>query len=191
MQLTILEAQKILSHHLGLDVIIEQAYTSSPKIKSDYLKRLDITANLPACDGEIIQNADVTFNYIDSDFKNWKLNQKQKAQAQAVEVFEMTNDATSQEMFESFDFDLDKLCLTQSQIIEICRNHKNLLRTDGYETFFLFRKDEKLPAKPDNLFAAYVRVDDNGLYVRVNPFARGGVWHAKYRPRVVLPQLTL
>lgn len=195
MQLTINEAQKILSKHLDLEVniITEQAYAASLNITkpNEYLKKLTIGANLPACGDDIIKNADETFTYIDSDFKNRKLTSGQKANTQTLELYEITKDAKLKQMFESLGVDLDKLCLTQSQIIEFCKNHKNLLRTDGYATFFLFRKDEKLPAKPDNLFVAIVYFDDDGLNVHVSKFEYDDVWNAEYRHRVVLPQLTL
>ncbi len=85
-------------------------------------------------------------------------------------------------MFNSLSTDLDKLCLTQDQIIEFCTNHPSWLRQDGYGTFFLFKvKDE--------FFVCSVHVRDGGLCVGVDRLADGCVWDADGAHRVVVPQL--
>lgn len=83
-------------------------------------------------------------------------------------------------MFGSLGTDLDKLCLTQHQIKTFCEVHKELLRKDGYATFFLFKVDEQF-------FVVDVYVRSGGLRVHVHRFERGNVWDAESSHRVVVP----
>ena len=95
----------------------------------------------------------------------------------------MAKDATFAQMFGSLKADLDKLCLTQHQIKTFCEKHQNLLRADGYGTFFLFKGEGQF-------FVADVRVRSDGLRVYVYRFGYDFVWHAGGRHRVVVPQLS-
>jgi len=73
------------------------------------------------------------------DFESCGTNQSSgPTKAQQVAVHEMQQDARFAEMFVSLG-DLDALCLTQSQIIRFCRDHRDKLRQSGYATFFLFK----------------------------------------------------
>jgi len=149
---------------------------------------------IDACDGtETLANAKNVFKSgIDSDFKNWKLDNAGKITAEtAMAVHKIVKDATFAQMFGSFGTDLEKLCLTQHQIKVFCKKHPNWLRTEGYATFFLFKKDDNKPATLDNLFVAYVDVTSDGLCVDVYEFSYGNVWHAKFAHRVVVPQLAI
>lgn len=140
---------------------------------------------IKATDGQrFLAKAEDTFkSYIDSDFKDWKLNKTSKAMLDTpTDVYEMVNDATFAQMFGSLSNDLDKLCLTQDQIEEFCLAHPDQLRADGYGTFFLFKENEQF-------FVASVDVDSDGLYVNVHRLERGRVWDSGNRHRVVVPQL--
>lgn len=173
---------------LALQDIIEGKFTRTSK-KDDSILRLiskGETIIIDACDGsETLANAnDVFKSGIDSDFKNWGTNKSGNAtEDTAVQVREMVQDATFAQMFGSLGTDLDKLCLTQSQIKNFCKKHSNWLRSDGYATFFLFKVDEQF-------FVAYVFVHSDGLNVHVDRFENDDVWHARYAHRVVVPQLT-
>jgi len=140
---------------------------------------------LDAVDGnQTIYNSKGVFTSIDSDFKNYGANTTGSATKETnVDVYEMVKDATFAQMFGSLGNDLDKLCLTQHQILNFISKHKNWLRSDGYATFFLFKSGE-------NFFVANVYFDDDGsLGVDVFRFELDHVWDTKYRHRVVLPQL--
>ena len=147
---------------------------------------------IPPNDGirTIAQASDV-FRYIDSDFKNWNLDvTSAPTPAQPVIVHEMVKDGDFKTIFSDHG-DIARLCLTQSQIIGFVRIHKKWLRTDGYGTFFLFRKGDEIPLSFENVFVADVRLfSDGGLRVHVYRFLPGHVWYAVYRHRFVLPQLT-
>ena len=132
---------------------------------------------------ETIYKAKDVFGWIDGDFRSYGCDVKSApSEETAVQVYEMIKDGTFGELFGGFETDLNKLCLTQPQIIQFVKDHSKLLRTDGYGTFFLFRvKDE--------FFVAGVRRDGGYWDVDARRLSDDGVWHAEYRRRVVVPQL--
>jgi hypothetical protein len=145
-------------------------------------------AVIPACDGgQTIANngKDVFTGWIDPDFKNYGANERgQATPATTIQVYEMVEDADFATMFDSLDKDTDKLCLTQHQILEFVRSRPDLLRTEGYATFFAFKSKGKL------FVAVVTRFDDGSLSVLVRRFDYDvRVWHARGRRRVVVPQL--
>ncbi len=156
--------------------------------KSEFFRLLNggETLVLDECDGtNIIAEAGDVFAFIDSDFKNWKADEKGPATEKTpVHVYEMEEkDGTFSQLFCSLSSDLQKLCLTQDQIIGFVKKHRNWLRTDGYGTFFLFRSN-------DNFFVAGVIFDSGGgLKVYVRRLTYDFVWSAGGRPRIVVPQL--
>jgi hypothetical protein len=159
------------------------------KIKSDnaVLKLISGTETLilDALDGkETLATAKEIFpSSIDGNFKNWGTNKAGIAtKKQAVDVHEKVLDGTFAQMFGSLGIDLDKLCLTQSQIKNFCKKHPNWLREDGYATFFLFKVEGQF-------FVARVYVDSSGLYVCVDRFEYDGVWLAENFHRLVVPRL--
>lgn len=133
---------------------------------------------------EVIADAKEVFAWIDSDFRNWGVDQKGQATGETpVRVCKMVEDATFKQMFVSLSSDTRKLCLTQSQIIGFVKKHRQWLRTDGYATFFLFKSH-------DQLFVALVAFrSDGALSVIVHQFGDPHVWGGGSRRRVVVPQL--
>lgn len=124
------------------------------------------------------------FSWIDDDFKAYGANTKGVATKEtSVDVYEMAKDATFAQMFGSLSTDLSTLCLTQEQILNFVAKHRNMLRTEGYGTFFLFKSGE-------DFFVARVYVCSDGLRVYVRRFEYGRVWSAERSPRLVVPQLT-
>lgn len=143
----------------------------------------------PTCGSETIAKAKETFpGFIDSNFVEWDIDKNGGAaatDAARVKVYEMNPEkrakATFAEMFESLG-EPDELVLTQGQIIGFCEQHRDLLRSDGCATFFLFRVG-------DESFVAHVRVDSDGLRVYVDRFGLDYRWYAVSRHRLVAPQL--
>jgi hypothetical protein len=132
-----------------------------------------------------IAEAKKTFkSYIDLDFKNWNLNKagQKTGQIPKTDVYELVADATFVQMFGSLSDNLDKLVMSQSQIIEFCEKYPTWLRQDGYATFFLIKEDGKY-------FVVSVRVGGVGLSVDVDRFEDDYVWGAERRRRLVVPQL--
>jgi len=138
-----------------------------------------------------IYGNDKTFNsYISNNFEKLKLNKNSCATPETLlDVYELIKDAKFAEIFNSLNCDLDKLVMTQSQIVSFCEKHPTWLRQNGVATFFLIKKNEDLLATNDNLFVVDVGVYSDGLDVSVGRFEYDSVWHARYLPRVVAPQL--
>lgn len=144
------------------------------------------TLMLDALDGkETLATAKETFpSGIDGDFKNWGTNKPGTATKEtAVQVHEMVKDATFAQMFGSLGTDLDKLCLTQSQIKNFCKKYPSRLCQNSYATFFLFKVEYQF-------FVAHAHMGPAGLDVSVIHFGHGRVWDAEDSRRVVVPQLT-
>jgi len=141
-----------------------------------------------ATDGtETLANAgDVFKGWVDPDFKNWDLDvPSDPTKETKVQVHEMVQDGTFAQIFNGFGTDLNDLCFSQAQIKKFCKEHADWLRTEGYGTFFLFKKGEQF-------FVAYVYVSSDGLDVHVRRLDYGAyVWDAEYALRVVVPQLPL
>ena len=156
------------------------------EMQTPFLKLISAneTLILDECDGtETLAMAKNTFKWIDPDLKNWDTDKKGPATGKTpIQVFEITKDATSAEMFDSLSSDKKKLCLTQHQIKNFVRKHRNWLRTDGYATSFLFEEN-------NDFFVARVFVFPGGLFVYVLRFEYSPVWNAVFRPRFVVPQL--
>jgi len=141
---------------------------------------------IEATDGKetIAKDKDV-FVYKDSDFTSWGLDVPAEPTPEAeVAIYEMTKDGTYAQIFGGFGENLDRLCFTQAQVRAFCRDHRNLLRSDGWATFFLFKAHSEF-------FVASVDMLVVGLGVFVARFSDGCVWGAWRGPRVVVPQLAL
>jgi hypothetical protein len=139
---------------------------------------------IEALDGKefIYGNKNVFRSGIDDDFKNYGLNKAGVATPEtALQVRKLVEDATFAKMFTSLTNDLDKLCLTQEQIIRFCVKYPGQLSRSG-ATFFLLKLNGEY-------FVASVDVHGDGLYACVNRLENDGVWRAEYRRRFVVPQL--
>ncbi len=141
---------------------------------------------IPATDGrQTLALANAVFTgWIDPDLKNWDCDLPDEARPEtAVNVHELTVDATFQQMFGEGKVRLDKSCLTQGQIIQfVTKYHKHL---HPHATFFLFKSHGEF-------FVARVSwYDFRRLKVNVNHFSDDYVRLADHHYRVVLPQLAL
>ncbi len=174
-----------LDYFLNLNFSQREELLGRKPEKEIFLKLLSgaETITLDECDGKsTIADSENIFYSIDSDFKNYGANEKGVLTPKIpLEVHEQVKDGKFSQIFGSLNSDLDKLCLTQDQILNFIKNHKNWLRTDGYSTFFLFKSEKKF-------FVADVGVGSDGLYVRVHYLANPEVWRAVYRSRFVFPQ---
>ena len=181
----ILAQGNVLSEHLVAEA--KKKMTELAEQVVGYLKLISGGENIvigPTDGKDIIAKAkDLFTGWIDPDFVNYGTNVECKPTKEvSVQVFEMIKDGTFAQIFGGFGENLDRLCLTQVQIIFFVRNHAKWLRTDGYGTFFLFKVGGEF-------FVAGVRVGSDGLLVYVNRLAYGHVWFAEFRLRVVVPQL--
>lgn len=131
-----------------------------------------------------ISDAEDAFKlYIDPDFRKWKLDKFSSPTSEMmVEVSEIVKDVTLMQLFVSITPDLDKLVLTQSQIIRFCEKYPGWLREARYATFFLTRVS-------DEYFVVHVHADSGGLRIHVYRTGHSYLWRADDRHRVVLPRL--
>jgi hypothetical protein len=148
------------------------------------MKLITQNIKLPPCSKDTIAGADDVFSYIDSDFEEWGIDKKSpKTKEMNVAIFEVDRNGTFMDIFSSIPPNLDNLVLTQAQIIEFCKHHKDQLRKDGRYTFFLFKVGEEF-------FVAGVRFGDVGqLSVLVYRPSSNRVWYAGYGPRIVIPMM--
>ena len=140
---------------------------------------------IEASDGKAyISDAKKTFKSgIDGDFKNWGLNQSGQATAETLlDVSEMISDGTFVQIFTGITSDLEKLVMTQAQIIRFCEKHPTWLRQAGYAIFFLTNVNGEY-------FVVGVRVVSGGLDVGVGRLGDDRVWRGECRLHVVSPQL--
>lgn len=149
------------------------------------------TLMLDAVNGnETIRKATQVFRMgIDSNFYWWGAKKPSHlTEACAVQVYKTNKDATLQQMFSSSGDDLDKLCLTQHQIINFCAKHKNWLleKKDatilGLPTFFLFKIENQ-----QQYCVAAVCVRLGGLSAAIRYLGHSTIFSAN-RSYVVIPQ---
>lgn len=96
-----------------------------------------------------------------------------------ADVYELVKDAKFTEFLGAFGESRPRW-KTEAQIVEFSRSHRDKLRGEGYANFF----------ELEGGFVAYVLVYGDGqLDVFVRPLEDDCVWLARYRHRVVLPQL--
>lgn len=119
---------------------------------------------------------------IDIDFKGCDVESESTNKVQ-VSVHEMIKNGTFAQIFNGMSDDLNKLVLTQPQIIQFVVKHRKWLCTEGSGTSFLFKVG-------DEFFVADVFVCDDGqLSVSVYRFSYSGVWGAEDRRRIVVSQI--
>jgi len=167
--------------------VANRIQTQKEEKSSSILKLISVGEKImiESLDGKaLISKAKNTFKSgIDSDFTNWKLNEVSTATSETLlAVYEMVNDAIFVQMFTELNSDLDKLVMTQAQIIRFCEKHSTRLRQEGYATFFLTKVKGEY-------FVGGVRVGAGGLGVSVYRLGYGSVWSASNILRVVAPQL--
>ena len=133
-----------------------------------------------------IAHAEDTFpGYISPDFVNYGTDVKGKPTKETkVQVFEQfKKDGLFAQIFGGFGENLDRLCLSQGQIILFVKDYSKWLRTDGYGTLFLFKEDGEF-------FVAYVYWVGGRLKVSAYRLSDAYVWVAAVcHHRVVVPQL--
>lgn len=152
---------------------------------SPHLLRGAEALSLRASDGTrtLAQAKDVFMFYIDPDFIHLGLDVPGvSTPTTCAQVYELLRDGgTFRQIFTSLSSDLDKLVMSQHQIITFCQEHRGWLRHYGSATFFVFKECGEL-------FVAFVNVRSAGLSVGVDRFEEGSAFDAAGRGRLVVPQ---
>lgn len=144
-----------------------------------FIRSIFTTVEISATDGKETL-AEATNVFTGGIYYAKKRGSSKKTEKTTVTVHEIVKDGTYAQIFGGGN--LKRLCLEESQIVAFCRDHRNLLRTEGYGTFFLFKGEDAW------FFIAVVDIDDGRLRVDVNDFSRCHVWSASSRHRVIVPQ---
>jgi len=170
---------------------LEKSFENRRKILADLSNNKILTLISPEplviealSDSGILYEATHVFGgYRDPKLLNFGLNQPGPATPKTrLQVYEQNTNATFQEIFNFFAVNLEKVYLTQSQIIRFCQKYPRWLRQGGYATFFLTKANGEY-------FVVNVNVRSDGLRVFVDRLGLDSVWSAEYRRRVVSPQL--
>ncbi len=189
--------QRILSQGDKVKAAVTNALTTLlAELAENTVGRLKLISGatklvLKAADGtKYIGAAKKVFpGWIDGDFKNRKLHvASQPTPETPVQVYELIKDGTFAQVYGGFGENIDRLCLTQHQIIDFVVEYQSWLRTEGYATLFLFKEktqeaDEK--EATEKFFVAFVRWSDRELKVLVLRLSRDVVWGAERRHRFV------
>lgn len=142
--------------------------------------KLLLTSKIKATKAQTVSQAKDVFGWIDSDFKNWDTDVKDKdTKASNLSTYELTENGTFKDIYSKLSSNLDSLCLTQGQIIEFIKG--DIDKTKWY--FFLFKVNS-------DFFVARSYWRDGDLYARVDRFSFDFVWYAEFRHVFVVPQLT-
>ncbi len=154
--------------------------------QNTFLKLISGTESLviEALDGQatIAKAENVFMSYIDSDFKSLGLDKASPATVKTgLDIYDLKTDATFSQMFGSLADNLDKLVMSQAQIISFCQKYPDWLRQDGYATFFLIKENKQY-------FVTSVGMNGGGLRVEVIHLENDcAVWKARERYRLVTP----
>ncbi len=118
---------------------------------------------LPAGYSTISQAKDV-FPYAGTDIEYRNINNEQKAKKETiVNIYESKKGIVSfSQVFNPLNEDLNKLCLTQGQVVNFCRKKSQHL-CQGGPTFFLIKENDEFLIIKVHSFA-------NGLIVAANLF---------------------
>lgn len=181
------EVQKIVGKPGVVFKLVEDLFAKDVEQKSSMLSLISVGEKvmIEALDGKAyIADAKQTFrSFIDGNFKSWGLNKSGPATLETlVDIHEVVEDGNLVKIFTSLNPDLEKVVMTQAQIIRFCEKHPTWLRREGYGTFFLTKVS-------DEYVVVFVSVNSGGLLVYVDRLGNADVLYGRYRYRVVSPQL--
>jgi hypothetical protein len=150
---------------------------------------------LPLSSGSryIANEKNVFKSFIDSDFVQWGLNKPSYVTKETkFTIYEVTQDASLLQMYESLPGRWDQKIFTQNQIIDYCERFKEYLSGDFAETFFLAKRHSFRPvreSKPEeNIIVVHVYAHGDGLGARAGTFDANITWESALKVRLIIPQ---
>lgn len=153
--------------------------------RNPYLKLVRMNVLITGTNGVgTIVRSDHVFSVVDSAFVEWGIDVPDlPTRPMHVRVYEMDPrkceaSVTFPMLFTSLGR-FDELSLTQHQIVTFCEHHQNLLRTDGFATFFPFMVGI-------SRFVASVSVQGDSMTARAYRFESENQWRAKHGRRIVV-----
>lgn len=172
---------RILENLPNMSSDVMQNWIDNPKVLQDFLcglspqekvlktyLRFQLSLTIAPTKGDvtIAEATEVFTGYVDPNFQKWGTSQAgADTEATLVDVLEMSKDGIYKQLFGSLGRDVRSLCLSQPQIVEFCRSHREHLRQEGFGTFFLFEVNNEL-------LVANVHVVEGRLRAYIDFFAR-------------------
>jgi hypothetical protein len=122
------------------------------------------------------------FKWIDDVFFQLADNQiKTPTKATAMPDYKLIKSVTLRQVVESIPFDLDDLCLTQSQIIEYVVDPKALSRRWSHGLIFILKELNEY------IFVHAIKSEENQISFLSHPFTSEKIWDYKKKLYFVLP----
>lgn len=139
---------------------------------------------IDACDGtETFSNEDVfEFGAVDED-KVLKDELVQPTKNILVRVYEIVKDGTFEEICGAVGVSIDRLCLTEHQIISFFKNCKKWMHPNHCGTYFIFKSGDKIAVAGISGWRDGFRVSIHTLHEYVG-------WSVESLPRLVVPRIT-
>ena len=150
-----------------------------------YLKLID-EVTISATDGKsvICGQKELFRGSIDGNFRDFGLDQPSDSTPETgVKVFDHIKDGEFNQIFCSFGVSLEVLALTQSQVIEIVKNKRELLSQNGWDSFFL------LQAGHEYFVASVFCFSGGDLCILLYRLDSSIVWDGGYGNRVFVRNL--
>ncbi len=179
------DGQWVIQNTVEAISLFVEAVKNRTKMIVGYFRRLGLLATIPATTGKrTISSMKILFTgYLDTDFRNWNIGANDKVKpACLVESLELAKNGRFNDFFTAYSADLNKLVLTDEQVLWVVENRPDLLIQNGSANFFLLKKG-------DEFFVAHVFWYVGRLEVRVRRLSNDFVWGAGYGRRIVVPQL--
>lgn len=143
-----------------------------------------------------LANAESVFLHSDPDFGAIRSSKQPAKKVRVCEIIDdgkfvnifgsalgiSSNKITPSEFVKKHREDLRKICVGQGQVEDFAVKHRDKLRKDSCDTFFLI-EDEAT----GDFFVVSVYFSDDGLSVDVNWFECSFFWNAVFRHRLVIP----
>jgi len=107
-----------------------------------------------------------------------------------TDVFEIVQSAEPEEIFKSLlkNQSIDRLCLSQHQVIDFCKTHRNWLAKDYLTNFFLIKNQEMEITSANNLSVVAVNGTENLRICRFE-FDYKSICSGMFPHRFIVPRI--
>lgn len=94
-------------------------------------------------------------------------------------VYKLNATLKAPEIFKAFGVNLNRLCLSESQVLCFCEKYPEELTSDGLATFFLVKKGNKY-------FIFDIHKGENKILVVISDMRTARVWQKKRGYRIII-----
>lgn len=160
---------KFRSKKLG-ELVLKLVFSEKPLVISSSSK------------GKLAINAKDVFKFGVDDLVDWAQAEECPSTPEIeVDVYEIIKEITFEQLFRGFNYDLDKIVMTRSQIVYFCKNYRGLLKKQGHATYFLSKKR--------NQYTVITVYDNDFLHFHYQPLNNLNIDNIKWNPRLVFPRI--